>query len=212
MKVLGIIPARAGSKRLPGKNVAELGGKPLWRHAVDHAKESGMIEPVVLTTNDPAVLATAQDVWTINRPDDLAQDDTEMFPVVQHAHERIKLLTGGIFDAVCVLQPTSPFRTAADIANCVALMQDTGAESVVSVFDGPDDLAFKVRHAGRLERLPTIVIPNGAIYLLRVDKLERGEDWYGDHAYGYVMPRDRSLDINVAFDLAVAQFMYGKTS
>jgi CMP-N,N'-diacetyllegionaminic acid synthase len=212
MRVLGIVPARAGSKRLPGKNTAELGGKPLWRHAVDQAKGAG-IEAVVVSTNDPEILAPATnlDIWVSARPDDLARDDTPMLPVVVHTYEKIKTITGKIFDAVCILQPTSPFRTSSDIVACIDLMKSAkGVESVVSVFDGPDDLAFQVRHANRLERLPTIVIPNGAIYLLRVELLEAGEDWYGDFAYCHKMPRDRSLDINVAFDLEVARLMYGK--
>ena len=133
-----------------------------------------------------------------------------MFPVVQHAFNQVIHLTGSIFGAVCVLQPTSPFRTGADIAACVDIMETSGAYSVVSVFDGPEDLAFKVRHAGRLERVPEIVVPNGAIYLLRTDALERGQDWYGDHIYHHKMPRDRSLDINVHFDLEVARMLWSK--
>lgn len=210
MKVLGIIPARAGSKRLHNKNTAELGGLPLWRHALKHAEASGVIAATVLSTNDAAIKASSMDVWTIDRPEELARDDTEMLPVIRHAVDEVHRLTQPLFEAVCILQPTSPFRTGADIAACVRIMCETGARSVVSVFDGPDDLAFVVRHANRLERLPHILVPNGAIYLLTVEALNSGEGWYGDHAYGYKMPRDRSLDINVSFDLEVARLQWEK--
>jgi CMP-N,N'-diacetyllegionaminic acid synthase len=205
MKTMALIPARAGSRRLRNKNTTELGGLPLWRHAVGHARASGVIDHIAVSTNDPEIIKCADASFVLlERPDNLAQGQSgSMIHVVRHAVETLKKTHE--FDAICILQPTSPFRTGADIAACVDMLDQRGVESVVSVTKGPDDLAFVIRHANRMDRLPNIVIPNGAIYAMKVDVIERGDDWYGAYAYGYVMPNERSLDINIGFDLEVAK-------
>lgn len=208
MNVLGLIPARGGSKRFRNKNTVVLEGLPLWQHALAQARSSCVLDAVALSTDideiiDYVYAHCGKDVVAIRRPKHLCADTTEMLPVVMHALDAV----GGsaLFDAVCILQPTSPFRTGNDIANCLKLMHDTGAEAVVSVTEGPDDLCFQVRHANRIERLPKVVIPNGAIYMVRTSTLERGGSWYNDHTYGYVMKPERGLDINVSWDFEVAK-------
>ena len=180
MKILGIIPARHGSKRLRRKNTMMLGGLPLWRIAVAQARVSHVIDNILITTDEQEILtselAGVEVYW---RPDRLCGDEISTFAVVQDAYKNY----GWTADAICILQPTCPLRTGEDIAACVRIMEETGAEAVVSVSEGPNDLAFQVRHAGRLERLPNIVIPNGAIYLLKTVTLLEGRDWYGDFTY-----------------------------
>jgi CMP-N,N'-diacetyllegionaminic acid synthase len=205
VRILGLIPARAGSKRLRNKNTAELEGLPLWRHAVAHARSSCVLDPIIVSTDIEDVKPDGS-YFRLKRPAHLCEDGVPMEAVVGNALDECRKTFESIdLWAVCILQPTSPFRTGNDIARCVDLMLKTGADAVVSVSEGPDDLCFQVRHANRLERLPKIVVPNGAIYLMKIDAFERGESWYGDHTYGYVMPHARGLDINVSWDLEVAK-------
>lgn len=199
MKTLAVIPARAGSKRLRNKNTMLLEGLPLWRHAVAHARSSCVVDEIIVTTDISEIVSDGS-FRRLQRPPELCTDEAGTLPVVLHAMAAAKP-----HEFVLILQPTSPFRTGADIARCVEMMLDTGAHSVVSVSEGPDDLCFEVRHANRLERLPKIVIPNGAIYVVRRDVLEGGGHWYNEHTYGYVMPKARGLDINISWDLEVAK-------
>jgi N-acylneuraminate cytidylyltransferase len=196
---MALIPARAGSKRLHNKNNADLGGLPLWRHAVAHARASGACDMIVVSTNDPAI-ETDGSFHLLQRPDKLCTDEATTLSCVMHAHESMPY-----YDAICILQPSSPFRTGHDVARCIAMCGQPGVDSVVSVTHGPDDLVFLQRHANRLERLLKVLIPNGAIYVVKTSVLDCGGDWYGEYAYGYVMPKHRALDINVQWDLEVAR-------
>jgi CMP-N-acetylneuraminic acid synthetase len=108
-------------------------------------------------------------------------------------------------DAWLILQPTSPLRTAQDVQNCVTLLDCKSVDSVVSVTQGADDIAFQARHAGRLERIPGVLIPNGAIFGIKTSVLRAGGHWYGDHAYSYLMPKERSIDIDCELDLEMAR-------
>lgn len=206
MRVLGLVPARAASKRLPGKNREALGGVALWRRAVHCALAAGLIPAV--SSDDDEVLSEARirGVFVIPRPADLARDDTPMLPVVLHAVDTLEDPELDMeFDAVAVLQPTSPFRMPEDIWQCIRIMEATNADAVVSVTDAAADMAFRVRHAGRLERLPDMVVENGAVYLLRVAALKAGLGFYGGELYSYRMPKDRSLDIDTPLDLEIAR-------
>ena len=196
---MALIPARAGSKRLHNKNNADLGGMPLWRHSVAHARASGVCDTIVVSTNDAAIKPDGS-FYYLHRPDQLCTDEATTLSCVLHAHDS---LPG--YDAICILQPSSPFRTGRDVAVCIEMCSFAGVDSVVSVTRGPDDLVFLKRHASRLERLLDVLIPNGAIYVVKTSVLEAGGDWYGEYTYGYIMPKDRALDINVQWDLEVAR-------
>lgn len=206
MRTVALIPARAGSRRLPGKNWALIGKLPLWALAVKHARDSGVIDRVAITTDDETILQKLNVVdMAICRPPSLAMDDTPMFSVVQHADSAM-VAAGWSYDAICILQPTSPLRSPDDVSACVGMMAE-GIESVVSVTDATDDVAFVVRHARRLERLPPIVVPNGAVYVLSTEALRAGRDWYGPYAYAYRMPKERSVDVDTAVDLHLARLL-----
>lgn len=205
MKVAALIPARAGSKRLTNKNWAEVAGKPLWLLAVEHAKQSGAIDRIAISTDDEHILLAAKADLAIPRPLSLARDDTVMLAVVRHA-DAAMAAAGWDHDAICILQPTSPLRSPADVAACVDMM-GKGVESVVSVTEAADDVAFVVRHAQRLERLPPIVVPNGAVYVLSTEALRAGRDWYGPYAYAYRMPKERSIDVDTEVDLRLARLL-----
>lgn len=134
MSVLALIPARSGSKGCVGKNLRTLGGKTLIQHAVDCAFEAGCrphVSTDITQADYPGILHTAH---LVRRPPELAQDDTPMIAVVQHALQQIP---GEPDDIIVLLQPTQPFRTPAHIRQAIALLQESGADSVVSVVPLP---------------------------------------------------------------------------
>ena len=140
MKVLGIITARGGSKGIPGKNLKLLAGKPLLAYTVDTARRSGALDRVILSTEDEAIATAGRDLGCdvpFIRPLDLAQDDTPHLPVIQHATRWMQDRVNYRPDAVMILQPTSPLRTGDDIAAAVALLESSGADSVLSVNEVP---------------------------------------------------------------------------
>ena len=208
MRTLGLIPARAGSVRLPRKNVAQIGNRSLVEIAADCGIAAGL-DLVCVSTDDSEIMAMLGgrvEIEIIPRPSLLAHADTAMLPVVHHA---VRYLNQA-FDAIVLLQPTSPLRTADDVTACLTMLRETGGDAVVSVTDGADDVAFHVRFAHRLEKIPDIVVPNGAVYVLRTSALEQGHDWFSGVTYAYRMPKDRSVDIDTQADLDFARFVYDR--
>jgi CMP-N,N'-diacetyllegionaminic acid synthase len=202
MKVLGVIPARLGSQRLPRKNLIDLGGKPLIHWTIEAAVESAAFDDLVVST-DSDDIAQAVDhlpVRVVKRPTNLAENVTPMLPVVQHAAAK------STADVVVLLQPTSPFRTAEDIALALELLERTGGDAVISVGAPEPDFCFERGHALRLRPARNIVVANGALYLITKDHLKVG-DWYNGLTYAYEMPADRSIDIDTEMDLTIARAM-----
>lgn len=203
-KVLGIIPARAGSERCPSKNKAPLDGKPLIAWTIEAAQESACFDNLVVSTDDSEIaqISLIRNCKIIHRPPELAQSDTEMLPVVVHAFKQF------MADIIILLQPTSPFRTAVDIRNSVRLHADKAGDAVISVTEAPKNNVFEVGHASRLHPARhTVVVPNGAIYLITAEHLLNKGDWYSGITYAYQMPKERSIDIDTKFDLEYARFL-----
>jgi CMP-N-acetylneuraminic acid synthetase len=220
MRVAGVIPARGGSQRLPGKNLAVVGGRTLVRRALETALASGVLDPIVLSSDDPAILAEAHGldgVLALERPAELATATARSLDVVLHA---LGALTKPV-DAVAIVQCTSPFTAPEDIAGAVALLDATGAGSVctVSKVEGvhhPHKL--KCLQGDRLvpwltedamapsHELPELWARNGCAYVTRRQALERGEIVARD-VRGFPMPEERSIDIDTPLDLAFAQFL-----
>ncbi|HVZ21822.1 MAG TPA: acylneuraminate cytidylyltransferase family protein [Vicinamibacterales bacterium] len=220
MKVLGVITARGGSKGLPGKNLRPLAGKPLIAHTIDAARESRAFDRVILSTDDEAIAGAARtrgcDV-PFMRPDELARDETPHLPVLQHAVAWLRDHEGYTPDAVMILQPTSPLRRAVDIVESIALLERSGADSVVSVSEVPahynpmrtlriDAHGFASlfvtgepvrRRINRRQDMPAAWTMNGAIYLFRTAALHDGEpSLYGARTAAYVMPAAVSVSID----------------
>lgn len=209
MRALAIIPARGGSVRLPDKNLQGINGVSLVAMAVQQAMAAGLTSVVVSTDRSQiAIEAARYGAWVLSRPARLAMADTPMIQVLRHAADEAeagRIGPAGPFDVTVLLQPTSPMRTVGDIAACLVLQHETQADSVVSVVAGADDTMFQMRHARRLEKVPDVVVPNGAVYVLTTAALAAGHDWYSGMAYAYPMPKDRSIDVDTAFDLACAR-------
>lgn len=204
LRTLGLIPARGGSQGVPRKNVRLLGGRPLVAYTIEAALAARALASVVLSTEDAEIAAVAECAGArvpFRRPAALAADDTPMLPVVQHALRALEE-AGERYDAVCLLQPTNPFRAPEDIDASIALLADSGADAVVSVRPVPDsfhpywsylqrpdgELVLAVAGAAppaRRQALPPAVHRDGSLYVVRRDVvLERGS-LYGDRLLGY---------------------------
>ncbi len=229
MKVLGIITARGGSKGIPGKNLKLLAGKPLLAYTIETARASRALDRVILSTEDEAIAAAARDLGCdvpFMRPTDLAQDDTPHLPVIQHATRWMQERAGYTPDAVMILQPTSPLRTADDIAAAVHLLETSGADSVLSVnevpvhahpmrtlrLDAQGDAVLFVsgepvrKRINRRQDLPPAWVMNGCIYACRTRVLfDAQPSLYGNRVAAYRMPADRSLSIDDLEDWHAAE-------
>ena len=219
MRALGVVPARAGSTRAPGKNMHRLGGTTLVRRALETSLASGAFDTVALSSDDDEILAEARGlpVVAVKRPPELATAEARVNDVVRH----VLAVVGGDFDAVAIVQATSPFTTPDDIAGTVALLASTGAESAVSVVRL--DAALHPAKLKRLEgdrllpyldddrltpshELPPLWVRNGSVYAFRRDVAEAGIESALD-VRGYEMPPERSLDIDTPRDLLLAELM-----
>ena len=194
MKVLAVIPARGGSKSVPGKNLADVNGRPLVSYVVDAARRAERLDRVVVSTDDDAIAKEAEK-WgaeiPFRRPAELATDDVSIIPVVEHAMREMDR-TGFSADVVVSLQPTSPFLEAEDMDRAVAKLEETGADSVVSVqpvahehpfwvkkLDGDRVVSFnEYTNESFLQRqdLPPAYIYDGGIFARRRRLLE---SWSG---------------------------------
>lgn len=215
-RVVAVIPARGGSKRLPAKNMKELAGRSLVEWAIVHAHGAG-IDKVAVSSDDEAtlLLAAAMGACAVRRPDDIAQGTTPPIWNVRHAMKVLReKLPDLAADYVVYLQPTSPFRQAEDIRSSLMVAHRTGADAVVTV-KALKEVPFEVGHAGRLRVMPrsesssAIVAPNGAVYVIRVDHLDKGHDWWDGLTMAHLMPEERSLDIDVKEDFEAAQQLAG---
>jgi len=220
--ILGFIPARAGSKGLPGKNIRLLAGKPLIAHTIEAAQKSKIFDYLIVSTDGKEIAQIAKETGAevpFLRPPKLATDTAKGTDVLHHAlgwlEERKKK-----FDWIMVLQPTSPLRSSEDILNACNLMVKLEAQAVVSVCETehhpwwcnilPEDhcMANFIRpDAAKANRqdLPVFYRVNGAIYLAAWDFIRKLDSWYGPKTYAYLMPPERSIDIDNFVDFALAE-------
>lgn len=206
MRVLGLIPARGGSKGIPRKNLHPVNGQPLLALTIGPALAAARLDRVILSTDDEEIAAAGRalgaDVPYL-RPASLATDTAPTLPVIQHALSFCDE-SGDRFDAVCLLQPTSPMRTAADIDACIGLLESTGADSVFSmlpvphhynphwVFEETGDGLLRLSTGEkqiipRRQELPPAYHRDGSIYVTRRQTLLEGNSLYGSRIRGYLM-------------------------
>lgn len=223
--VVGVITARGGSRSIPRKNIVPVAGKPLIVWTIEAALKSSSLSRVILSTDDTEIAKVARQ-WGAEvpfiRPAKLAQDDSPHIPVIIHTVEWLELNEGVRPDYVFLLQPTCPLRSAEDIGNAIQLALENDADGVVSVCEAPSHpyLTKRVTADGRLEDfvskpegylrrqdLSAAYALNGAIYLARREILLEKETWYTDRTYAYIMPAERSLDIDTPWDLYLADLI-----
>lgn len=221
MKVLHLITARGGSKGLPGKNIKELGGKPLFMYSVEFAKKNmGLEDKLCISTDDTELIALAKKRGVnidFKRPDYLSSDSATSYDVILHAINFFEE-KGEKFDAVMLLQPTSPFRNTDDYNHAIAAFQE-GIEMSVSVKQSKenpyftlfeeDDKGFlhKSKQATytRRQDCPDVYAYNGSIYLMNISALKQGSLGAFTKIKKFVMPAERSVDIDTMVDWVVAE-------
>ena len=228
--VVGVITARGGSKSIPKKNIALLAGKPLIAWTIETALRSAALSRVIVSTNDIEIAEVARE-WGAEapflRPAELARDDSPHIPVVVHAVEWLESHEDTRPDYVLLLQPTSPLRSVEDIDNAIRLGLEKDADSVVSVCQASSHpyLAKCLTADGRLQdfvpkpegylprqALTPAYVVNGALYLARRDVLIEKQTFYTERTYAYVMPPERSLDIDTPWDLYLADLILKERS
>ncbi|HYZ77594.1 MAG TPA: acylneuraminate cytidylyltransferase family protein [Gaiellaceae bacterium] len=217
MEVVALIPARGGSKAIPRKNLAPLGGRPLLAWAVDAARESQAVTRTLVSTDDGEIAETARGLGAevLDRPPELAADETPMRDVIEHAVRELPRA-----DVLVLLQPTSPLRRARHVDEAVELLLTSGADSVVSVvevphryrpgslmaLDGDRLVRLADDHAATRQEKPLVYARNGpAILALRADRI--GPDLYGGDCRAYVMEQRDSVDVDDPFDLELAELL-----
>jgi N-acylneuraminate cytidylyltransferase/CMP-N,N'-diacetyllegionaminic acid synthase len=221
-KILGIITARGGSKSIPGKNIKRLAGKPLIAWTIEAARQSHVLERVIVSTDDERIAAVSRK-WGAEvpflRPKKLAKDDTPTLPVLKHAVSFLKSNEGYIPDVIVLLQPTSPLRNAKHIRQAVSLFQKTKADSVVSVCIAKQNPHWMMRLKGnrvhpfmtngkeyeRRQNLPSAHYVNGAIYVTRYPVLMEKNKILGHDTRALVMDAESSIDIDTSLDFKVAE-------
>lgn len=224
MRVLGLIPARGGSKGVPRKNVRLLGGKPLIEYTVEAALRAGRVNRVLVSTEDAEIASVAKSLGAevpFLRPASLAQDDTPMLPVITHATEAV-IAEGWVPDVICLLQPTFPFRRPEAIDACIELLEAQAADCVITVhrvpahfnphwvyFERPDGClqlsTGESEPIPRRQALPPAFYRSGAVYVTRTATITKHGSLYGERVVGYETPAESSCNIDTMDDWARAE-------
>lgn len=216
--ILAIIPARGGSKGIPGKNIKLLGGKPLLEYTVESARESRLLSRVILSSEDPTIIEVAKSLGLevpFVRPAHLATDSSGTLEVVVHALNELAK-QGEVYDAVCLLQPTTPFRDSGSIDEAISKFMELNSDSLLSVREvpkefnphwvfEPDEKGFLNIATGekeiikRRQELPKAYFRDGSIYITRVDVIQNNS-LYGNRI-GYIVSKgERYINLDTPGD------------
>lgn len=229
MKVLGLIPARAGSKGIPNKNSKLLDGKPLLAYTVSSALEARNLDAVIFTSEDDRLIEIAMEYGAscpFKRPEHLATDEASSLDVVTHAVNTL-MEQGMQFDAVCLLQVTNPFRTSAQIDKAIAKFKKANTDSLISVLPVPHEFnphwVFEPSKDGRLhlatgereiikrrQDLPQAFIRDGAIYIVKTDVLLNLNSLYGNSTAFTESDVERHVNIDLPSDWKLAEALLKK--
>jgi len=223
--LLAVIPARGGSKGLPGKNIIQCAGKALIEWSIAAAKAVNLLDDVLVTTDSPEIAEVARNTGAsvpFLRPAELATDDASLLQGVQHAWEQHRTSEGAHFDYVVVLQPTSPLRTAAHIEGAIDYYfnhRRADTDTLASVYEVSTKFGWLMQNSEdrdyirfcmdvrtqnpQRQKLKRYFLPNGAIFIARGASLAAG--FYTPHTLSYVMPAADSIDIDNINELAIAQ-------
>jgi CMP-N,N'-diacetyllegionaminic acid synthase len=227
MKVLAIIPARGGSKRLPGKNTKHLLGKPLISWTLDLVKDIEEVCDYLVSTDDQTIAKIANDHGSLVpwlRPNHLATDDAKSIDVILHAlnwyEEKIQKV-----DGVLMLQPTSPFRTKKTINDSIKLLNNRYCDAVISVSSAPShpQWVFKLQNKLlapfimgdginiRSQDLEPAYVLNGSLYLATPDFLRKNKSFYGKNTMPIIIEsKYEAIDIDTSEDFELAEYLHRK--
>jgi CMP-N-acetylneuraminic acid synthetase len=222
-RILALIPAKGASTRLKRKNVLPLGRKPLIAWTIEAAIAANAFDRIVVSTEDAEVAeisrAAGADV-PFERPSELSVDPAGVVQVALHALDTLES-AGDRYDEICIMLPTSPFRSPDDIMEALALFRRRKEPNLMSVarFEHTPFAALGIDDEGRIfphfsdrfgrksQELPAAYRPNGAIHILDVEWFRRTRSYLASPIIPYIMPRERSIDIDSAEDLREAEAM-----
>lgn len=222
--VLGIIPARGGSKGIPGKNTSPLAGRPLIAHSIKSAIDSAVLSDVVVSTDSEEIAkcATAHGLPTNKlRPAHLATDHAKTIDTLIYEIERYEAEHALVVDVLVLLQPTTPLRTGQDIDAAFHIFVDSGSDSLISVYEASSvhpsimytstegklaPLLQSQTQGVRRQEFATVYVRNGAIYMMTRELLLKQRKLIGEQPAAYVMSRERSINIDEPYDLELADW------
>ena len=227
MRILAIVPARGGSKGVPGKNIKRLAGKPLLAYTIEHIKKSKLIDKAILSTDDPRIAQVARDYGLevpFMRPKALATDCATSLSVVEHALDFFEA-KGEIYDAVCLLQPTSPYRPEGAVDEAIRRFNRVKPDSLVSVRRVPDeynphwvfemdDEAYLHIATGeeeiipRRQDLPPAFHRDGAIYITSVECIRKKRSLLGKKILGFPIESPELINIDTMKDWEIAETFF----
>ena len=226
MNILAIIPARGGSKGIPGKNIKLLAGKSLITYSIEAAIKSKYVNKVIVSTDDEEIehISKKYGAEVIKRPNELAQDDSPTIDAVFHVINTLEK-NGYFADIVVLLQPTSPLRTLEDVNKAINLFikNKDKCDSLVSVceFDHSPYWSLKVENGYlkpnfgedyfkmRRQELSKLYMPNGSIFISKKQSLLKSKSFYNGNVIPYVMKVEESIDIDTILDFKFAELILG---
>lgn len=228
-RVLALIPARAGSKGLPGKNALSFCGKPLIAWSIAQALSSKYIDKVMVSTESPVIASIARRYGAnvpFLRPLFLASSSAKTTDVILHALSFFAKV-GTIYDIVILLQPTSPLRNTTDIKQAIEKLSIKKTEAIVSVCKEEHNPLWSVTlnvnnkfgkflkkdaEKNNRQNLPVFYRINGAVYAAFIDYFKQNKGFFGKSTFAYIMPPERSVDIDTEYDFMIASFLEKQAS
>lgn len=227
MKNIAIIPARSGSKGLINKNIRELLGKPLLAYSIDEAIKSGQFDEIMVSTDSEKYAEIAQEYGAhipFLRSEEQSSDSAGSWEVVKEVLMEYRE-RGVLFDTVCLLQPTSPLRTAGDIIGCYRDLEVKGADAITTVCEmehSPlwsmtldQSMSLSEYRNSMIENIPRQKLAqyyriNGAVYIRKVNYTSENVEILCNCEYAYVMDKDKSVDIDELIDFELAELLMRK--
>ncbi|MBE3117643.1 MAG: acylneuraminate cytidylyltransferase family protein [Candidatus Atribacteria bacterium] len=217
-KILAVIPARSGSKGLPGKNIRLLAGLPLIAHSIEFARLCPAITRTIVSTDSEEIATVARHYGAevpFMRPRELAQDDTPMWPVLRHALQTVEQMENRAYDFLILLDPTSPGRIPSDVTDALAKLRATPAAAGIIAVSQPEfnpvwhcvverdgwmtDLIQDAQQFNRRQDVPAVYRINGSLYIWRTDFVRHeAQGWRQAHHVIYEMPEARAIHIDDA--------------
>jgi len=222
MEILAIIPGRKGSKGIINKNIKNINGKPLISYSIEAALNSKYINKVAVSTDSDIILeiADSYNVESIDRPSYLAQDDSTTVDVIKHTLDTLKESKNYFPEVLILLQPTSPLRDSEDIDEAMRIfLEEVEVDSIISIAKFTHDplWSFKIEEGylspffdekflnKRRQELPQLYLPNGAIYIIKTEKLLEKNSFILEKSKAYLMKREKSFDIDTELDLKLVK-------
>lgn len=220
------ICARGGSKGVKGKNVRLINGKPLIAYSIEQAKDSGLFDVIAVSSDSEHILEIADACgadYLIQRPEELATDTSAKLPVIRHCVNEVEQRRGQLFETMVDLDATSPLRSVDDIRNAVALFETTGAGNLITAMPARRSPYFNLIEVDdhdvvrlsksvatpfvRRQDAPKCYDMNASIYVWRRNVLFEAPSLFNPDTKLYVMPEERSIDIDSELDFRFVEFL-----